>query len=86
MYKYCAYNTKVFVDFEKRLSVAPYGWPAQSFAASVPGKDRAVFFTVVMIIYVLPVIVSVFMYSLLYLKVITRSNQVGITAITGSNI
>ena len=41
------------------FSVAPYGWPKKSYSESVPESQRGVFFTVVMVMYFLPIMVSV---------------------------
>ena len=60
------------------FSVAPYGWPKKSYSEGVPESQRGIFFTVVMVMYILPIIVSVIMYSLLYYKVKIKSNQVGV--------
>jgi len=58
--------------------VAPYGWPKKSYSESVPESQRAVFFTVVIVMYFLPILVSFIMYSLLYFKVKIKSNEVGV--------
>ncbi len=59
------------------VTVAPYGWPRNSYYLTVPAKDRAVFFTTIVITYLYPSIVSVIMYSLLYHKIKLKITKVG---------
>jgi hypothetical protein len=59
------------------VTVAPYGWPRYSYYLTVPANDRAVFFTVIVITYLCPSIVSVIMYSLLYHKIKLKITKVG---------
>ena len=59
------------------VTVAPYGWPRNSYYLTVPVKHRAVFFTGIVITYLWPSIVSVVMYSLLYHKIKLKITKVG---------
>jgi hypothetical protein len=64
------------------LSVVPYGWPKKSFVLAVPSHIQAAMYTLIGVVYFLPIGVSFVMYSLLQWNVRGKMNSIGVAAVT----